>query len=87
MSGSAWTISTCAAAFLRRLGDMALAERSSRPSLGAPTPNGSTLSKDHPPTTPDKRNSCLDDLSDLGNPSEAGDGPSDMETEGGNAAK
>jgi len=76
-----------AAAFLRRLGDMALAERSSRPSLGAPTPNGSTLSKDHPPTTPDKRNSCLDDLSDLGNPSEAGDGPSDMETEGGNAAK
>ncbi|CAE7594363.1 unnamed protein product [Symbiodinium sp. CCMP2592] len=34
-----------AAAFLRRLGDMALAERSSRPSLGAPTPNGSTLSK------------------------------------------
>ncbi|CAE7567469.1 IQUB [Symbiodinium sp. CCMP2456] len=74
-----------------RLGDMALAERSSRPSLGAPTPNGSTLSKDHPPTTPDKRHSCLDDLSDLGNPSEAGfeagDGPSDMETEGGNAAK
>jgi len=80
-----------AAAFLRRLGDMALAERSSRPSLGAPTPIGSTLSKDHPPTTPDKRHSCLDDLSDLGNSSEAGfeagDGPSDMETEGGNAAK
>ncbi|CAE7652211.1 IQUB, partial [Symbiodinium pilosum] len=77
-----------AAAFLRRLGDLAMAERSSLPSAAAPPAPAkrSSISKDQPPTTPEKRHSILDDLSDLGNPSEAGDVASDAGVEDGNEA-
>mmetsp|Transcript_37157 Transcript_37157/g.83044 ORF Transcript_37157/g.83044 Transcript_37157/m.83044 type:complete len:250 (+) Transcript_37157:1507-2256(+) len=64
------------AAFLRRLGDLAMAERASAAS--ARSPAGST-SQVPAPTTPDRRQSVLDGLSDLG--SEAPDAASDMDLE------